>query len=241
MDFLEKVKPIEKFIIIDQVIEEITEMIEKGYLKPGDNLPGERVLSEKLGISRTSLRQALKALNVIGVLEISTGKKTFIKNSFSDILTNPFRFIKAIHSIKLKEVFEARRILEEGLAQKAAMKAEDNDIKRLKSYIDEAEKNLENKSEFIYSEFKFHQYIFNIADNKILDAVMNSLNDLLLVLEKYEKDYLTLEDRKISLDQHKKIYDAISMRNADKARLAMHNHLDTMELRLQKMEKSGKG
>lgn len=241
MDFLEKVKPIEKFIIIDQVIEEITKMIEKGYLKPGDSLPGERVLSEKLGISRTSLRQALKALNVIGVLEISTGKKTFIKNSFSDILTNPFRFIKAIHSIKLKEVFEARRILEEGLAQKAAMKAEDNDIKRLKSYIDEAEKNLENKSEFIYSEFKFHQYIFNIADNKILDAVMNSLNDLLLVLEKYEKDYLTLEDRKISLDQHKKIYDAISMRNTDKARLAMHNHLDTMELRLQKMEKSGKG
>ncbi len=74
----------------------------------------------------------------------------------------------------------------------------------------------------------------------MLNVVMNSLNDLLLVLEKYEKDYLTLEDRKISLDQHKKIYDAISSKDPDKARLAMHNHLNTMELRLQKMEQTEK-
>jgi GntR family transcriptional regulator, transcriptional repressor for pyruvate dehydrogenase complex len=241
MDFLENIKPIEKFIIIDQVIEKIAGLIENGYLKPGDFLPGERILSEKLGISRTSLRQALKALNVIGLLEIAPGKKTFIKNSFSDILINPFRFIKAIHSIKLKEIFEARRILEEGLVQIASIKAGSNELKKMKSYLDESEKNLENKNEFIYSEFKFHQYIFNTADNKILSVVMNSLNDLLLVLEKYEKDYLSLEDRKESLYQHRNIYDAICSRNTDKARLAMHEHLNTMELRLQKMEQAEKG
>jgi len=236
MNVLENIKPIEKFLLIDQVIEEISAMIEKGFLKPGDSLPGERVLSEKMGISRTSLRQALKALNVMGVLEIAPGKKTFIKNSFSDILINPFRFIKAVHSIKLKEIFDSRRILEEGLVQIAALKAGSMDIKKIKTYLDDSEINLENKDEFIYSEFRFHQYIFNIANNKILSAVMNSLNDLLLVLEKYEKNYLTLDDRKISFKQHKDIYDAIKEKDREKARMAMQIHLNTMEQRLKKME-----
>ena len=236
MDFLEKIKPIEKFILIDQVIAKITTLIESGDLKPGDFLPGERILSERLGISRTSLRQALKALNVLGVLEIMPGKKTYIKKSFSDILVNPFRFIKAMHAIKVKEIFEARQILEEGLVQKAAKKAADNDVIRIKSYLDMSEKNLENKSEFIYAEFMFHQCIFDIANNKILAAVMNSVNDLLIVLEKYEKDYLTIEDRKTSFKQHIDIYNAIKSKDPEKARLAMHIHLNTMELRLKKME-----
>ena len=102
MEFLEKIKPIEKFLLIDQIIEKISVLIENGYLKPGDFLPGERRLAKELGVSRTSLRQAIKALNVMSILEIKPGKKTFIKETFSDILTSPFKFIKAIHSIKIK-------------------------------------------------------------------------------------------------------------------------------------------
>ena len=236
MDFLEKIKPIEKFILIDQVIAKITALIENGDLKPGDSLPGERILSERFGISRTSLRQALKALNVLGVLEIIPGKKTYINKSFSDILINPFRFMKAMHAIKIKEIFEARRILEEGLVQIAARKASENDINRIKSYLEVSEKNFENKNEFIYAEFMFHQCIFDTANNKILMAVMNSVNDLLIVLEKYEKDYLTIQNRKQSFEQHIEIYNAIKAKDPEKARIAMHKHLDTMELRLKKME-----
>jgi GntR family transcriptional repressor for pyruvate dehydrogenase complex len=236
MSFLEKIKPVEKFVLIDQIIEKIEKLITSGDLNPGDFLPGERILSEKLGVSRTSLRQALKALNVMGVLEILPGKKTYIKESFSDILINPFRFIRAVHSIKIKELFEARCVLEEGFVQMAAKKAKPNDISQIKSYIDYAEKNIDNKDEFVYSEFKFHQYIFEVADNKVLTAVMNSLNELLLVLEKYEKDYLDNSDRALSLQQHKEIYRAIKEKDPEKARDAMRIHLDTMESRLKKME-----
>jgi GntR family transcriptional regulator, transcriptional repressor for pyruvate dehydrogenase complex len=223
-------------LIIDQIIDKIANLIEEGYLKPGDALPGERMLSEKLGVSRTSLRQALKALNFLGVLEIAPGKKTVIKNSFSDILKNPFRFIKAIHSIKIEEIFEARRFLEEGLVQIATSKASNNDFEKMKYMIQQSEEKLDNKNEFVYSEFEFHQCIFDIADNKILTAVMNSLNDLLLVLEKYEKDYLTKEDRIISLEQHKSILDAVVNKDVHAARIAMDIHLDTMELRLKKRD-----
>ena len=236
MSYLEKIKPVEKFVLIDQIIEKIEKLITNGDLNPGDFLPGERILSEKLGVSRTSLRQALKALNVMGVLEIIPGKKTFIRESFSDILINPFRFIKAVHSIKIKELFEARCVLEEGFVQIAAKKANQQDMVRLKSYIDDAEKNIDNKNEFVYSEFKFHQSIFEVANNKVLTAVMTSLNELLLVLEKYEKDYLDISDRALSLQQHIRIYNAIKEKDPEKARIAMHVHLETMESRLKKME-----
>ncbi len=72
----------------------------------------------------------------------------------------------------------------------AAKKADQHHIQKIRGYLDDSENNLDNKNEFIYSEFMFHQSIFDAADNKILTAVMNSLNELLLVLEKYEKDYL---------------------------------------------------
>ena len=236
MDYLDKIKPVEKFVLIDQIIEKIEKLIENGDLKPGDFLPGERVFSGKLGVSRTSLRQALKSLNVIGVLEIMPGKKTYIKESFSDILINPFRFIKAVNSIKIKEIFEARRILEEGLVQKAAINSNENKIEKLKYYLNEAEKNMENKNKFMHSEFIFHQIIFELANNKLLNPVMTSINNLLLVLEKYEKEYLSIEDRKKSLKQHIDIYNAIKEKNPEKARKAMHLHLESMQLRLEKME-----
>jgi GntR family transcriptional repressor for pyruvate dehydrogenase complex len=236
MSYLDKIKPVEKFVLIDQIIEKIEKLIENGDLNPGDFLPGERVLSEKLGVSRTSLRQALKALNVMGVLEIIPGKKTYIKDSFSDILVNPFKFIKAVHSIKIKELFEARRVLEEGIVQMAAKKADQQHVNRIQGYLDDAENNLENKNEFIYSEFMFHQSIFDAANNKILTAVMNSLNELLLVLEKYEKDYLSTEDRRQSLAQHKEIFKALKQKDPEQARISMHVHLNSMETRLKKME-----
>ena len=82
----------------------------------------------------------------------------------------------------------------------------------------------------------FHQSIFDAADNKILTAVMNSLNELLLVLEKYEKDYLGIADRKQSLAQHKAIFNALRNKDPEEARLTMHVHLNSMESRLKKME-----
>ena len=233
---LDKIQPVEKIILIDQIIEKIENLIASGDLNPGDFLPGERILAEKLGVSRTSLRQALKALDVMGVLEIEPGKKTYIKDSFSDILINPFKFIRTVHSIKIKELFKARRVIEEGIVQMAAKRVNPYHWQKIKNYLVDSEKNLENKNGFIYSELMFHKSIIDNADNKILSAVMNSLNELLLVLEKYEKDYLDISDRKFSLEQHKKIFEALREKDPESARFVMHAHLNSMEERLKKME-----
>ena len=77
------IQPVEKLVLIDQIIEVIGRLIAEGDLKPGDTLPSERDLSEMLKVSRTSVRQALKALDVLGVLEISPGSRTFLNKSIS--------------------------------------------------------------------------------------------------------------------------------------------------------------
>jgi GntR family transcriptional regulator, transcriptional repressor for pyruvate dehydrogenase complex len=236
MDIIEKIKPIEKYVLIDQVLSKIVGIIESGELNPGDCLPGERELAEKLRISRTTLRQALKALNILGVLETAPGKKTFVKDSFSDFLISPFRLIKAAYSLKTSEIFEARRVLEESLTVKAAENHTKNQVIQLKKYCDMAENNIENKEKFVYGVFMFHKCIAQMANNKILYAVINSIFELMSVIEEYEFEQLSIEERKKSIRQHKEIYDAIKERDAEKSRLKMHGHLNLMESRLEKIE-----
>lgn len=235
--YLDEIKPIEKFVLIDQIIEKLVKLIENGDLNPGDYLPGERILSEKLGVSRTSLRQALKALNVIGVLDIGPGKKTYIKDSFSDMLVNSFKIIKSVHSVEISKLFEARRVIEEGLVQIAAVKTKKEHIHKIESCLQHSEENINNKNEFNYSEAKFHNAILDIADNKILSAVINSLSEFLQVIEKYDNDYPNVEDRRLSLIQHKEIYEALKHNNTEKARNATHKHLQSVETRLKRKSK----
>ena len=117
------IEPIEKLVLIEQIIEKIENLIKNGDLSFGDSLPGERILAETLGVSRTSVRQALKALDVMGVLEISPGKRTLVNKSLSKLLINPFRFMKVLHNVSLNEFFDSRRILEIELVKKAAERA----------------------------------------------------------------------------------------------------------------------
>src|SRR4030065_2519093 len=91
------VKPIEKLVLIDHIIETIGRLIASGKLKPGDVVPSERTLSNLLKVSRNSVRQALKALDVLGVLDINPGARTYLNTSLSHLLVNPMKFMTLLH------------------------------------------------------------------------------------------------------------------------------------------------
>ena len=112
-------EPVEKLVLIDKVIESIGRSIEKGVLRPGDYLPGERTLSKKYNVNRTTIRVALRALGFLGVLEINPGRRTKISDSVSDLFKNPFKFLNIMHDLTLEELFETRRIIEVEVAKKA--------------------------------------------------------------------------------------------------------------------------
>src|SRR5204862_2594680 len=99
------------------VVERIKELLENGTLIAGSRLPTERELAHMLGISRPTLRTALKALSVMGVIYSKPGAGTFIADSLLEVFNQPLHFMTLIHNIGIKEIFEARRVIESGLAE----------------------------------------------------------------------------------------------------------------------------
>ena len=221
------IQPIEKLVLIDQIIETVGRLIAEGLLKPGDVLPGERDLSEMLKVSRTSVRQALKALDVLGVLEIKPGSRTYLNKSISKLLINPMKFMTLLHKVDVIELFETRKIIEVALARLAAENATEKDIERMRAALEESKQNLNKPKIYLYLEMDFHEAIFVASSNRILTAFMASINNLLLeTREKTVMIYLDLED---SLKQHIKIFNAIRNRNSKKAGEAMFEHLSKIE------------
>src|SRR4030095_9532902 len=115
--------PIDRSGITELVVQRIKELLEQGELKAGSRLPPERELAEMLNISRPSLRTALKALSVMGIIRAKPGAGTYIAESLPEVFTEPMRFMTLIHNTADEELFEARLIIEAGLAELAAERA----------------------------------------------------------------------------------------------------------------------
>jgi len=230
------IKPIEKLVLIDQIIETLGKLIAEGALRPGDNLPSERTLAEMLKVSRTSVRQALKALDVLGVLEIRPGSRTYLNKSISKLLINPMKFMSLLHGVGTIELYETRKIIEVSLARLAAENAVEKDIENMKLLLCRAEESLDDPREFLYAEMEFHDAIFKASGNRILSAMMFSINNLLL--ESREKTVKLFTNLKDSLKQHAEIFEAIKAKDIDGAGKAMFKHLNEVEQMVGKTDKS---
>ena len=223
-------QPIERIELIDQIIETITRQIAEGKIKPGDKIPGERSLSEMFNVSRTSIRQALKALEFLGVLEIRHGATTTLKTSGASLFINPLKFLSILYNVDITELFEARKTIEVALAKKAAGHAAVHDIENMQRCLEKAENNLNNPEVFLFAEKDFHECIFVASGNQILTAMINSLNSLLIGSRK--ESIKTFENLKVSFDEHYRIFEAIKRRDAEAAGNAMLDHLEDVEKRL---------
>ena len=221
------IQPIEKLVLIDQIIETISKLIAEGQLSPGDALPSERDLSLMLKVSRTSVRQALKALDILGVLEIKPGSRTYMNRSISKLLINPLKFMTLLHDLDNIELFETRKIIEVALTKLAVENASETDLENMRDALIDSKNNLNDPRKYINTEMDFHNAIFEGSGNRMLFAFMQSLDNLLIeAREKTVFAYLDLED---SLQQHTRIFDAIKERDPDKAGKAMLDHLIKIE------------
>jgi GntR family transcriptional repressor for pyruvate dehydrogenase complex len=227
------IKPLERLVLIDQIIETIKRLIAEEKLKPGDTVPSERDLAELFKVSRTSVRQALKALAVMGVFEISHGARTYLNKSINKILINPMQFISLLHNVKPVELFETRKVLEVALAKLAAQHATAEDIQSMRESLDKAKKYLQEPDKFLYAELSFHEQIFKASQNRLLAAMMHSINNLLI--DSRETSIKSFKDLSVSLKQHTDIFDALEKHDGEAAGEAMLRHLNDIEGRLVKI------
>jgi DNA-binding FadR family transcriptional regulator len=159
-----------KTTLTEAVVEHFQNKIQSGELKPGDKLPSERILVNKLKISRFCLREGLARLSALGVIEIHQGKGAFVSETISEkTLKNIWLPVFNISDEKnFRELIEARVFLETALAKKAALVRKDKDIKKLKEILQKSKLDFDDPVMFAKLDSQFHQLIAVIADNMFM-------------------------------------------------------------------------
>lgn len=215
--------PIDRAGITELVVQRIKELLERGELKAGSRLPPERELAEMLHISRPSLRTALKALSVMGIIHAKPGAGTYIANSLPEVFTEPMRFMTLINNTSDEEMFEARLIIEAGLAELAAERAVEEDIKTMNIEIEGMRASANDPENYLKHDIRFHQAIAKAANNKLMSGVMDTVAQLLFNLRRETVKHAV--DQEEAIDWHRKIVEAIKRRDPERAKYMLTGHL----------------
>jgi GntR family transcriptional repressor for pyruvate dehydrogenase complex len=207
----------------ERVVELVRRRIESGEMKPGDRLPGERDLALSLGVSRPSVRSGLEALEAMGVVVSRRGAGTFIAEGPPDLGREPLSLLASLHHFSPAEMFEARLVLEVGVAGLAASHATAEHLAAMAEEMTEMFASLEDPEAYLVHDVRFHRMVAAGCGNRVLAALMEMVS-----AQFYELRRETIEharDLRESAEMHRRIYRAIRSRNPEAARAAMDEHL----------------
>ena len=218
---------VKKTKVYEKVAQQIHGLIRDGLLKPGDRLPPERELAETFQVSRSSLRDAIRVLEVMGLVAPRQGEGTVVKDLSAESLVQPLASILAHRRELLGELLDLRKILEPPLAARAAERATEDEhealeaiLKRQKEKVDRGELAVEEDSEFHYG-------IARAARNSIILKVLDVFMDL---MKESRERSLQVEGRlQKSFAGHRRILNAIKRRDAHAAEIAMRRHIEEIE------------
>lgn len=213
--------------ITAKLIGNIKRLISTGAIVPGAKFPPERELAKEFGVNRASLRQALKVLEIMGVLTQRVGDGTYLSASAESILKEPLDFLILLDDLSHHELMETRMIVEPELAARAAERATTEDLVGLRRAI-AAMENCRTNQERLEADLAFHQCIFRASGNRICHLLFNVIHRSVLTSMSKLSTRVPL-DRPLTF--HKRIYAAIQQRNAEDARRQMLEHIaDTTAL-----------
>jgi DNA-binding FadR family transcriptional regulator len=216
--------PIVKIDITEEIIGRIKALLAKGRLKAGSRLPPERDLARILGVGRPALRQALKALATMGIIDSRVGQGTFISRSTWELLAAPMDFMMLLNVVSIRELFEVRKALEVELAGLAAERATDDDLSHINAVLRKQEISLANPQAFLEGDLEFHAAIAAASRNILFLAILDNLSRLMI--ESRQKLLLQEQDLSLSFKDHQRICAEIAAKNTLGAREAMLRHLD---------------
>jgi GntR family transcriptional repressor for pyruvate dehydrogenase complex len=214
--------PIRTEDLTENVVRQIKASILHGAIKPGERLPPERELAALLKISRGSLRQALKALQIMGVLEVIHGSGTYLSDAAEAILRDPEDLLIPSRGHSFAEMYEARRAMEAESAASAAMRATEQDLQKMRFEIEAMRKILTSTRRFIERDKAFHRHIAVASGNSVFIWFIELLQR---VLDKGQRVHARSERMHILVAEHERILAAIESRDSDLARKEMLCHL----------------
>ena len=222
-------KPIKTRKIYEEIVDQLKTLMTKGNLKPGDRLPSERELSERLGVSRASVREALTALEAIGILDIRPGEGTFVQRTTQSSTIEPLAWVLAVESNPVAELMEVRRVLEVEAAGLAAGRATDYQLAKITEALERMQEAAEKRELAVDYDLMFHFAIAKAAQNTVLLRIMNTVADIMHQTFKASRQQLYDCMATQIIQEHALILQAIKERNPEKARRCMLEHLNNVE------------
>lgn len=229
-------EPIKNKKVYQHVIEQIQNMVMSGQLKKGDKLPSERTLVDELGVSRTSIREALRALEVMGLIESRQGKGNYINGDIDDSFFEPLSVMFMLNEGNPENILELRMVIEVEAASIAAQKIEDKDVEILEDLINKL-KVADNEIIRAKIDKKIHYKIAKLTNNYLIVTMLNAVGSLMETFIKSSRAMILKEAERneLLIEQHENICNAIIDRDALKARNAMREHLETINLAMKKL------
>jgi len=210
------------------------QLIAEGTLAPGSRLPAEREMASNLNVSRGSLRQVLKMLEIMGVVSQRVGDGTYLNAAAPSILSEPMEFLILLDGISFEELMEARLIVEPELAARAAARATPESLATLRQALIGMEESADDHAEMIKEDLRFHRIIFEMADNRVCSVMFSMVHESLHSLMEVTSRMVGMEH---TLKLHQRIYNAMRKGDPDEARARMFAHLtDAMGLLVRSRE-----
>lgn len=212
----------------DEAILRIKEMLLSGELQPGDRLPPEKELSDKLGLSRNSLREAVKALELIRVLDVRRGDGTYVTSLEPRLLHEAMSFVVDLHQdASVLELLEVRRVLEPAAAALATRRCTPEDIARLREMLADVDADTPVE-DLVAHDLQFHASINALSGNGYLSSLLESLSSNTLrarIWRGLTQDNATAR----TLAEHQAIVDAMESGDADLVRSCVTVHVSGVE------------
>jgi DNA-binding FadR family transcriptional regulator len=218
------ITPIKKTRVAEEVADRIRMLMLDGTFPAGEPLPSERNLAERFGVSRGSIRDALRTLETIGLLETRHGQGTFPHELSVDRLVAPLASVMAYRSDLQDELLDVRRMFEPAVARVAALRATEEDLADLQRILETQRQKLKNGQSAIVEDTAFHAILARATRNRVVMSIMATLNDLLVESRTQSLQQKGRPAR--SIDGHEAVVAALHRRDADGASQAMYNHID---------------
>jgi GntR family transcriptional regulator, transcriptional repressor for pyruvate dehydrogenase complex len=225
-------EPVRKTKVYAEVAAQIQRLISDGRLGPGDRLPPERELAEVFGVSRGSVRDAIRILEAQGLVEARHGEGTVVRQIPIDSIVTPLARALAAGKDETADLFDMRKMLEPPVVRAAALRATDEDVRELEHILDRQAERIAAGEMALEEDRAFHYRLAVAAKNRAVLRTVDVLMDLLL--ESRVRSLAAEGRARKSLEGHRRIMEAIRRRDADGAAAAMRAHIEEIEMALKR-------
>jgi DNA-binding FadR family transcriptional regulator len=229
------IRPIARATLPQEIVKALTDLIMKGVWKPGDMIPSEKELALRFQVGRSTIREAVKSLAVLGVLEARAGEGSFVREATSELLSGAFRWGLLLGERNLDDLVDVRVLVEVECTRRAAEQGGPEVVGLLQASLADMRASGTDHEAFMESDTRFHLAIAQAARNPIFENIGATIQSMVRIW--YPKTYYIPETKGRTIEEHLAIADAIARQDAPAAADAMRSHLIQAGSRLRRILK----